>query len=136
MAKPELMDLQTQLSKIHDTPQQIFERRRLLLLLRTRGVPLRDSMREVMARTRSSRASVYKDWERRRRWLPQMLRLEPGNTLVYEVFHGLRMVAAELWRQAETGDSVKARLGALYALLRVHVTLVRLLLFARQEGLP
>ena len=125
-----LMDLQTKLSKIDDTSQQIFERRRLLLLLRIRGVPLRHSMREIMARTHSSRHAVYKDWERRRHWLPTMLRLE-DNTLVYEVFYGLRMVAAELWRQAETGDSVKARLGALYALLRVHVTLVRLLMFAR-----
>jgi len=90
------------------------------------GVPLKLVVENLEEKYGAKAKQLYRDWERRDKWIPQIVRLNDP-TLLHQLIQGVREVlpALNLLVQQTENDSVK--LGALKAIKEIYLDVLKVL---------
>lgn len=107
--------------------KNVFDRRKHLVKLMTRGIALKDAVPKVMEKFGCSEKVVRNDWDRRSKWLPLIIQLE-DKTLLHEVVAGLKEIIPMAWLiYSQAKGNPNARIGALKLAQSTYVELIKLL---------
>lgn len=98
--------------------RELAARREDLLRFICKGIPLVNAAEEMTkgiqddVEHKRARDSIIKDWQRRTRWMPQIVRLQDP-TLLPEILAGMLEIRKSAWAQYASGDNTSAKVGAL-----------------------
>lgn len=106
--------------------EELFERRSEMLISLSKMFPLKLIVDTLSEKYRVKKRQIYKDWETRDKWMPQIMRKQ-SSTINHELIEGIRQVIPRLWVEAERGDNSSARVAALMGLLKAYVQFYELL---------
>ena len=102
------------------------ERRTKMLEEHLLGIPLKDIVEDLQSKYKASPDQLYRDWERRNKWIPQIVRLNDP-TLLHQLVEGAREVLPALNLLAQNGENDFVKLGALKAIKETYLDLLKIL---------
>ena len=93
-------------------------------------------IREISRKTGVKETTLKSDWARRRKWMPQIMRLEDPS-LIYELLAGISDLLPELWRTIGKHDVASTvRIGAIRTAGKIYIdyiTALQTLGYVHQE---
>jgi hypothetical protein len=90
------------------------------------GVPLKVLIDSLLKEFGGNEKQLYADWERRDKWIPQIVQLD-DETLVHQLIRGAQDILAKVWLTAETSKNSFARLRALTLIKDTNLDLLKTL---------
>jgi hypothetical protein len=90
------------------------------------GVRLKDIIEALAGEYDVQEHALYQDWERRNRWVPQIIKLTDP-TLMHQLIQGLQMILPRAWVIAESDENPFARLRALQLIKDTNLDLIKAL---------
>jgi hypothetical protein len=110
----------TVLSKI---AHNLVERRVDMANMLCKGVGLKVAADDLARKYGVSVNAIYRDWSRREKWMPQILRLQ-DHSIVYELLYGMRQIIPNAWYEYSTADNSNARIGSLRVLKETYAEIL------------
>jgi hypothetical protein len=88
------------------------------------GAPLKAIVEVLSEKYHVDERTLYADWERRQKWIPELMQLDDP-TLLHQLIRGAQDVLAKAWLVAETSKNSFARLRALTLIKDTNLGLLK-----------
>jgi hypothetical protein len=105
---------------------QLLERRTKMLQQHLMGIPLKLIIENLEKESDVTAKHLYHDWERRRQWIPQVVRLDDP-TLLHCFVEGARSVLPKTWLLLQDTDNDFVKLGALKLIKETNIQVLEVL---------
>ena len=92
---------------------ELLERRSKMLELRAKGWELSDIVSHLAREHECSKQIIYRDWVRRKHWMPKLLELDDRDRLYLDILADHKEISRLATLEFLQGDNSSARVGAL-----------------------
>jgi hypothetical protein len=106
--------------------KQLLERRTEKLRQSLTGAPLKPIIEVLKDKYGVSDKRLYADWERREKWVPQIVQLQDP-TLLHQFLEGARQVLPRAWQIALNADDDFAKPRALTLIKETNLSMLKIL---------
>jgi hypothetical protein len=106
--------------------KQLLERRTEMFRQSLTGAPLKLIIEVLKDKYGANEKRLYADWERRGRWISQIVQLQDP-TLLYQFLEGARQVLPRAWQIALNADDDFAKLRALILIKDTNLSMLKIL---------
>jgi hypothetical protein len=104
----------------------LLERRTELLQQHAKGIPLKLSVQDLSGKYNRSEKQMYSDWERRKKWIPQIVQLNDP-TLLHVSIEGAKSVLPKAWLLLQDTANDFVKLGALRLIKDTNIQILEIL---------
>jgi hypothetical protein len=105
---------------------ELLERRRIMLKNHNSGISLADNVNFVSHTYGITRQAAYKDWSRRKHWVPLLIEINDQKQFFYDSVAHLFELRRQATREALQADNSAARIGALRLNFDITMKLIEL----------
>lgn len=110
--------------------KQVLERRVEMLNLMVKGAPVTETVKQIAEKYNRTEGGIWNDWNRREKWVPQIVKLDGGTTL--EILQGLKEVIRRAWFTHATAQQESVKIAALKIVMEAYA---RFMDIAQSSGL-
>jgi hypothetical protein len=104
----------------------LLDRRTEMLQQDAKGIPLKLIVQDLSPKYNRSEKQMYSDWERRKKWIPQIVQLNDP-TLVHKFLEGARSVLPKAWLLLQDTENDFVKLGALKLIKDTNIQVLEIL---------
>jgi hypothetical protein len=106
--------------------KQLLERRTKMLQQHLMGIPLKLIVENLEKEFGASAKNLYHDWERRQKWIPQVVQLDDP-TLLHGFLEGAKSVLPKAWLLVQDTENDFVKLGALKLIKDTNIQVLEIL---------